>query len=76
MVRRRAEIEELAARLRALPSADQADLVRSVMTPGLRLQLAAERLWKRTGRTDARTVARAVHAAHREARRERERTGA
>lgn len=70
MARLRKEIEELAERIRALPTADQVELLRGVLTPATRLHMALERIWRITGDADPRAIARAVHAARREAERE------
>ena len=63
-------VRELSARFKALPPTDQLRVLRKVLTPQLRLRLAVERLWKRTGERDPRLIARAVSAARREAQRE------
>ena len=63
-------VRELSARFKALPPSDQLRLLRKVLTPQLRLRLAVERLWKRTGDRDPRVIARAVSTAHRDAQRE------
>jgi len=70
MARRRKEIEELGKRIRALPTADQVEILEDVLTPALRLELAVKRLWRRTRNKDPRVIARAVHAARRELERE------
>jgi len=69
MARRRKEIE-LQQRIRALPTAEQAEVVRGVLNPALELRLVLERFWARTRNKDPRVIARAVHAARREAERE------
>jgi hypothetical protein len=63
-------VRELSARFKALPPTDQLRLLRKVLTPQLRLRLAVERLWKRTGERDPRLIARVVSAARRDAQRE------
>lgn len=70
MARRRKEIEELQERIRSLPPAEQAEVVRGVLKPALELRLVLERFWARTRNKDPRVIARAVHAARREAERE------
>jgi len=70
MARRRKEIEELGKRIRALPTADQVEILRGVLTPATRLHLALERMWRITGDADPKAIARAVPAARREAERE------
>ena len=70
MAKRRKDIEELQERIRALPPAEQAAVVRGVLNPALELRLVLERFWARTRNKDPRVIARAVHAARREAERE------
>jgi hypothetical protein len=70
VARRRKEIEELRERIRALPTAEQAKVVRGVLSPALELRLVLERFWARTRNKDPRAIARAVHAARRQAERE------
>lgn len=67
-------VQALSARFKALPPADQLRLLRKVLTPSLRLRLAAERLWKRTSDQNPRAIARAVRAARRDAEREHARS--
>jgi hypothetical protein len=69
-------VRVLSARFKALPPADQLRLLRKVLTPQLRLRLAVERLWRRTGDRDARQIARAIGAARRDAAREHARARA
>jgi len=63
-------VRDLSARFKTLPPADQLRLLRKVLTPQLRLRLAVERLWKRTGDRNPRLIAGAVSAARRDAQRE------
>lgn len=71
MARRRSEIKELQDRLRALAPNDQAEVVKTVMTPAMQLRLTLEKLWSRPGNRNPRAAAKVLRTAQREARRER-----